>query len=507
MAISGDGTRLFASAPDFRGFAGGVYTFDLAFGSWDEGTRILQPTDADEIRFGTALAVSTDGSQAFFGVDARSPLGGGGTFGAGKVFRYAETSSGWAVQQTIEPSDGVEGDLFGSVLTAPPSLDYVLVGAPLKNARDGAAYGYGATLSALSLVVEERIAIVDTETLTLEQVLERLQLVVEERIAVTDSDALTLQQVLERLQLVVEERIAVTDSEALTLQVVLERLRLVVEERIAVTDTEALTLQEILETLRLIVTERIGVQDGLGVAFADGSVALATQFVSGNGVAAFARAGGLAIAFDGVAGFGDVTALFVGAPPADIEGIAEADVAGYRWIIEASAGLTFGSGTEVRFDADTLDDIADPAGIVAYKRSTPGSGPFQPLDTRFDEESGQIVASGVDSFSEFVLASASSTVSVEAPVAIDGDYWLSPLAPNPARTASRLTIRVSQPQHVRADLYDATGRHVRTVADQSMDTGQPYVLRLDASSLSTGLYLLRIQGERFSVLRTWSVVR
>ena len=547
VAISGDGSRVFVAAPDFRGFSGGVYTFDLSFGAWDEGTRILQPTDEDQIRFGTALSISSDGQAAFFGVDARSPLGGGGTFGAGKVFRYAETDGSWAHQATIEPSDGAEGDVFGSTLAATPAGDYLLVGATLANARDGAAYGYARRLASLSLTVEERIVVVDGETLTLQDVL--------------------------------------------------ERLRLVVEERIGVTDQEALTLREVLETLQLIVTEQIGVRDGLEATFADGSAVLATQFVSGDGVATLARAGGLAVAFDGVTGMGDVAALFLDAPPADREGIAEDNVSRYRWIIQSSPGLSFGSGTEVRFDVGALQGVSDPAGVVVYKRSTPGSGPFEPLATRFDPSAGQIVASGVDSFSEFVLASSTNALPVElvdfsaqadgpnvvlrwqtasetnnagfsveqttgddaawttvafvdgngttlearsyalslpdlAPdryrfrlkqidtdgafafspvvettVAVDGAYWLSPLAPNPARTRSRLTLRVSQPQHVRADLYDATGRRVRTVADEQMDADRAHALVLDASSLATGLYLLRIEGERFSIVRTWSIVR
>ena len=93
------------------------------------------------------------------------------------------------------------------------------------------------------------------------------------------------------------------------------------------------------------------------------------------------------------------------------------------------------------------------------------------------------------------------------PPIVHGDYVLSAAYPNPTQGMSRTHLTVGRTQHVRATLYDMLGREVRsilngTVADETIET-----LFVDGGALASGVYILRIRGEDFSAMRTFTVVR
>ena len=96
---------------------------------------------------------------------------------------------------------------------------------------------------------------------------------------------------------------------------------------------------------------------------------------------------------------------------------------------------------------------------------------------------------------------------VEVTVAMKEAYLLSEAFPNPFRGAAWLTLQVREAQTVRADLYDVLGRRVATLHDGTLDAGREHRLALNGRGLSSGLYLVRIVGERFAETRRVVVTR
>ena len=88
-----------------------------------------------------------------------------------------------------------------------------------------------------------------------------------------------------------------------------------------------------------------------------------------------------------------------------------------------------------------------------------------------------------------------------------GEYALGVATPNPVATTSRLALSVGQSEAVRAVVYDALGRQVATVFEGMVQADTPVSLEIDASSLSTGVYIVRVVGETFARSQQITVVR
>ncbi|PSQ86595.1 MAG: hypothetical protein BRD42_04455 [Bacteroidetes bacterium QS_3_64_15] len=80
-------------------------------------------------------------------------------------------------------------------------------------------------------------------------------------------------------------------------------------------------------------------------------------------------------------------------------------------------------------------------------------------------------------------------------------------APNPVRTQATVSLRVRTEQEVEVALYDVLGRQVRTVREGPLAPNRAHTLRVKAGDLSSGLYLLRADGEHFQRTRRITVVR
>jgi surface protein len=146
-----------------------------------------------------------------------------------------------------------------------------------------------------------------------------------------------------------------------------------------------------------------------------------TETVTSDGVVDFGTTG-TTIDFSGVSGSGDVTVQRFDDGPMGTEGIEEANVSDFRFVITAVGTLDFDSNTEVRFEVSTLGGVTDPEGVIVYTRPVEGTGTFTALSTTVDDGgtpsdlSDDVLVATTDAFSEFVLASDSNPL----PVALAG---------------------------------------------------------------------------------------
>jgi len=96
---------------------------------------------------------------------------------------------------------------------------------------------------------------------------------------------------------------------------------------------------------------------------------------------------------------------------------------------------------------------------------------------------------------------------VEATVALQAPYRLSPAYPNPMRTAARLELWVREPQTVHVVAYNTLGRQVQTLRAGPVAAHTAIGFTLHAERLPSGVYFVRVEGETFSATRRVTLVR
>lgn len=86
-------------------------------------------------------------------------------------------------------------------------------------------------------------------------------------------------------------------------------------------------------------------------------------------------------------------------------------------------------------------------------------------------------------------------------------FEVSAVYPNPASGTTRVDVVSGSPTHLRAELIDVLGRTVRVVMDERIAGGATRALLIDGSSLSSGIYFLRVTTDRSVEQRSLVIVR
>jgi hypothetical protein len=86
------------------------------------------------------------------------------------------------------------------------------------------------------------------------------------------------------------------------------------------------------------------------------------------------------------------------------------------------------------------------------------------------------------------------------------EFELQKAFPNPARTQATIRYDIPRPQRVRLELYDVTGRLVRTVVNVQKVVGRQEVT-LNVSNLASGMYFYRLSTGNTSETRKLMIVR
>ena len=115
-------------------------------------------------------------------------------------------------------------------------------------------------------------------------------------------------------------------------------------------------------------------------------------------------------------------------------------------------------------------------------------------NTNFGTYSGTIVGPG-------------ATVITAGESDADGARATFAVSPNPVRDAARVRLVVDAAQRVSVSVYDVTGRAVAQLFEGSVVAGQTLDLRLDASALPAGVYVVRALGETARLTQRVTVVR
>ena len=82
-------------------------------------------------------------------------------------------------------------------------------------------------------------------------------------------------------------------------------------------------------------------------------------------------------------------------------------------------------------------------------------------------------------------------------VSLSVPFTWTPAHPNPFNPTTSFSFTVASDQRVAIDVYDAMGRKVRTLYDETAMARNEQLVRFDASGLASGMYWIRAQGTNF----------
>jgi len=132
--ISNDGSTIAIGAPNRATNAGAVYVFVRNGANWaQQGGALISGNTQDNDRFGTALAISSNGSVLAIGAIGEDSDGSGSTnnsaLDSGAAYVFARNGATWTQQAYIKPSNTQEADLFGGALALNAAGNMLAVGA------------------------------------------------------------------------------------------------------------------------------------------------------------------------------------------------------------------------------------------------------------------------------------------------------------------------------------------------------------------------------------------
>jgi hypothetical protein len=79
------------------------------------------------------------------------------------------------------------------------------------------------------------------------------------------------------------------------------------------------------------------------------------------------------------------------------------------------------------------------------------------------------------------------------------DYTLNEAYPNPFNAQTTISFTLPENAHISLVIYNIRGQVVKVIKDQILGSGN-HSLKWDASGLSSGLYLCRLQAQDFSAV-------
>ncbi len=104
------------------------------------------------------------------------------------------------------------------------------------------------------------------------------------------------------------------------------------------------------------------------------------------------------------------------------------------------------------------------------------------------------------------IAFGDATAVAEAPGQVPSRYALSQNYPNPFNPTTAITFQVPKASNVKLTVYDLLGRDVATLVNEQKSPGT-YSVRFDASSLSSGMYMYRLEAGTYTATRRMTLLK
>jgi hypothetical protein len=135
VALSSDGSTALIGADAKASAAGAAYVFTRSGTTWTQQRELTASADATGDDLGVSVALSGDGGIALVGA-------AGTTSATGAAYVFSRSGTTWTRQQRLAASDGAAGDRFGSSAALSSDGSTALIGAPTRNSSAGAVYAF-----------------------------------------------------------------------------------------------------------------------------------------------------------------------------------------------------------------------------------------------------------------------------------------------------------------------------------------------------------------------------
>ncbi len=166
---------------------------------------------------------------------------------------------------------------------------------------------------------------------------------------------------------------------------------------------------------------------------------------------------------------------------------------------------------QVSTEVDGYGELITPAGTFSVLRIRTeetfdlGGTPFTSTEYTFVDESGIFLAmiDEANYVSYFGYETGTSTEpDQDAPVVfqLDQNY------PNPFNPTTNITYTLNESSHVQLDVYSVNGQHIETLAQGSQAPGA-YTVTFDAGSLSSGVYIYKLQAGAATEIRKMMLIK
>lgn len=109
-------------------------------------------------------------------------------------------------------------------------------------------------------------------------------------------------------------------------------------------------------------------------------------------------------------------------------------------------------------------------------------------------------------YGTFVDAGTGEYVGVEQTETVADNYSLSQNYPNPFNPTTKINFSLATEGMVKLKVYNIVGQEVATLVNQSMPTGK-YSVNFDASGLSTGIYIYRLETNKISLAKKMILIK
>lgn len=133
VALSSDGNTALIGKPTGLG-AGGAVVFTRSGGTWTEQAAFTYSGAVAIDRFGTAVALSSDGNTAILGAQNDDTVAGAN---AGSAVVFTRSGVTWTQEAFLTDSSGAANDLFGYSVALSSDGNTAVIGAPAYNSSEG----------------------------------------------------------------------------------------------------------------------------------------------------------------------------------------------------------------------------------------------------------------------------------------------------------------------------------------------------------------------------------
>ncbi|MFH0992356.1 MAG: T9SS type A sorting domain-containing protein [bacterium] len=125
------------------------------------------------------------------------------------------------------------------------------------------------------------------------------------------------------------------------------------------------------------------------------------------------------------------------------------------------------------------------------------------LPTGYDQTRGELLGS---TERLGIIGIVKRSEALEEDLSLPATYILDQNYPNPFNPSTTIRYALPEPADVRIVVYDLLGRELKTLVNATQNPGT-HSVHMDASALSTGIYLYRMTANQFSAVRKLVVVK